>query len=90
MPIPGYKNNTVNTLRLWKAEATDEFDLEEFDLPNHFFIIDNNSEFGNRIESEVGFYPVSKSFLESEKSNLENCEVFVCGPEQMILAVKAK
>ena len=30
MPIPGYKNGTVNTLRLWKAEATDDFDLTEF------------------------------------------------------------
>ena len=29
-PIPGYRNETVNTLRLWKAEATDEFDLDEF------------------------------------------------------------
>ncbi|WP_321365694.1 glycogen/starch/alpha-glucan phosphorylase [uncultured Desulfuromusa sp.] len=30
LPIPGYRNGTVNTLRLWKATATDEFDLEEF------------------------------------------------------------
>lgn len=29
-PIPGYRNGTVNTLRLWKATATDEFDLTEF------------------------------------------------------------
>jgi starch phosphorylase len=29
-PIPGYRNGTVNTLRLWKAAATDEFDLDEF------------------------------------------------------------
>jgi starch phosphorylase len=29
-PIPGYRNGTVNTLRLWKATATDEFDLDEF------------------------------------------------------------
>ncbi len=29
-PIPGYKNGTVNTLRLWKAEATEEFNLQEF------------------------------------------------------------
>jgi len=29
-PIPGYQNGTVNTLRLWKAAATDEFDLQEF------------------------------------------------------------
>jgi starch phosphorylase len=30
VPVPGYKNGTVNTLRLWKAAATDEFDLGEF------------------------------------------------------------
>jgi glycogen phosphorylase len=29
-PIPGYRNSTVNTLRLWKATATEEFDLQEF------------------------------------------------------------
>ncbi len=30
IPIPGFQNGTVNTLRLWKAAATDEFDLNEF------------------------------------------------------------
>ncbi|WP_145173935.1 glycogen/starch/alpha-glucan phosphorylase [Rubripirellula lacrimiformis] len=35
MPIPGYKNETVNTLRLWKAEATDVFNLEEFNSGNY-------------------------------------------------------
>lgn len=29
-PVPGYRNGTVNTLRLWKAAATDEFNLGEF------------------------------------------------------------
>lgn len=29
-PIPGYRNNTVNTLRLWAAKATEEFDLADF------------------------------------------------------------
>lgn len=29
-PIPGFRNDTVNTLRLWKAEASEEFNLEEF------------------------------------------------------------
>ncbi|MGR9037186.1 MAG: glycogen/starch/alpha-glucan family phosphorylase, partial [Gammaproteobacteria bacterium] len=29
-PVPGYRNNTVNTLRLWKAVATEEFNLDEF------------------------------------------------------------
>ena len=30
VPIPGYQNGTVNTLRLWKAAPTEEFDLAEF------------------------------------------------------------
>jgi len=35
VPIPGYKNGTVNTLRLWKAAATDEFDLDEFNAGSY-------------------------------------------------------
>lgn len=35
MPIPGFKNKTVNTLRLWKAEATDAFNLEEFNAGSY-------------------------------------------------------
>ncbi|EIJ35042.1 glycogen/starch/alpha-glucan phosphorylase [Thiothrix nivea] len=35
MPISGYKNNTVNTLRLWKATATDEFNLAEFNAGSY-------------------------------------------------------
>ena len=35
IPIPGYKNGTVNTLRLWKAAATDEFDLGEFNAGSY-------------------------------------------------------
>jgi starch phosphorylase len=29
-PIPGYRNNTVNNLRLWSAKSTREFNLEYF------------------------------------------------------------
>ena len=29
-PVPGYRNNTVNTLRLWAAKATEAFDLADF------------------------------------------------------------
>jgi starch phosphorylase len=35
MPIPGYRNGTVNTLRLWRAEATEEFDLSEFNAGSY-------------------------------------------------------
>ncbi|MGZ8190303.1 MAG: glycogen/starch/alpha-glucan phosphorylase [Methylococcaceae bacterium] len=34
-PIPGYQNNTVNTLRLWKAAATEEFNLDEFNAGDY-------------------------------------------------------
>lgn len=29
-PVPGYQNNTVNTMRLWSAKSTREFDLDHF------------------------------------------------------------
>ena len=35
IPVPGYRNNTVNTLRLWKSEATDEFNLDEFNAGSY-------------------------------------------------------
>ena len=35
MPITGYRNHAVNTLRLWKATATDEFDLNEFNAGSY-------------------------------------------------------
>lgn len=35
VPVPGYKNDVVNTLRLWKSEATDEFDLGEFNAGSY-------------------------------------------------------
>lgn len=35
IPIPGHRNDTVNTLRLWKAAATDVFDLGEFNAGSY-------------------------------------------------------
>ncbi len=35
VPIPGYHNGVVNTLRLWSAAATDEFDLDEFNAGSY-------------------------------------------------------
>ncbi len=34
-PIPGYGTHTVNTLRLWSAKATREFDLQFFNEGNY-------------------------------------------------------
>jgi starch phosphorylase len=35
VPIPGFQNGTVNTLRLWSAVAHDEFDLNEFNAGSY-------------------------------------------------------
>ena len=35
VPISGYKNRTVNTLRLWKSTSTDEFNLDEFNAGSY-------------------------------------------------------
>ncbi|MES2366772.1 MAG: glycogen/starch/alpha-glucan phosphorylase [Pseudomonadota bacterium] len=46
MPISGYRNKTVNTLRLWKAAATDEFNLGEFNAGSYTEAVQakNNAE----------------------------------------------
>ena len=31
-PVPGYKVNTINFLRLWRAEAPKSFDFQEFNV----------------------------------------------------------
>ncbi len=35
IPVPGYKNDSVNTLRLWKAVPVQEFDLDAFNRGDH-------------------------------------------------------
>lgn len=46
IPIPGYKNNTVNNLRLWQAKSTNEFDFTDFNEGNYLKAVEdkNNSE----------------------------------------------
>jgi starch phosphorylase len=39
-PIPGYRVNNVNLLRLWSAEAVDSFDFEEFNVGDYFGAIE--------------------------------------------------
>ena len=35
VPVSGYRNGVVNTLRLWKATATDVFNLDEFNAGSY-------------------------------------------------------
>lgn len=35
IPVPGFRNDTVNTLRVWRAVAVEEFDLTQFNAGNY-------------------------------------------------------
>jgi len=43
VPIVGYQNNTVNTLRLWDANATEAFKLDEFNAGDYFEAVATNN-----------------------------------------------
>src|SRR6056297_2192786 len=36
VPVPGYNNNTVNTLRLWSAASAEDFNLTEFNTVSYY------------------------------------------------------
>ncbi|MBU1055887.1 MAG: glycogen/starch/alpha-glucan phosphorylase [Proteobacteria bacterium] len=42
-PISGYANNTVNTLRLWSARASKEFDLQYFQHGNYLKAVEEKN-----------------------------------------------
>ncbi|KAG9336728.1 hypothetical protein JZ751_003076 [Albula glossodonta] len=42
-PIPGYMNNTVNTMRLWSARAPNDFNLQDFNVGDYIqAVLDRN------------------------------------------------
>jgi starch phosphorylase len=47
VPIPGYQNGCVNTLRLWRAKATDAFDLGEFNAGSYADSVASKTEAEN-------------------------------------------
>ncbi len=49
-PISGYRVNTVNTMRLWKAEACKSFDFSKFNQGDYYGAVDN------KVVSDQGDY----------------------------------
>jgi starch phosphorylase len=39
-PVPGYRAPTTNLLRLWKAEATESFDFQAFNVGDYYRAVD--------------------------------------------------
>ncbi len=44
IPVPGFRNDTVNSLRLWKSTATDEFDLDEFNAGDYAEAVESKND----------------------------------------------
>ncbi len=49
-PVPGYQTNTVNTLRLWKAEAGEDFNFQAF----------NSGDYDGAVASKIKSETISK------------------------------
>jgi starch phosphorylase len=58
MPVPGYANDTVNSLRLWAARASQEFDLEVF----------NSGDYRRAVENKALTESISKVLYPSDES----------------------
>jgi len=39
-PVPGYRSATTNLLRLWKAQATESFDFDAFNVGDYYRAVD--------------------------------------------------
>ena len=63
IPVPGYKNNTVNNLRLWSARSSRELELDHFQAGDYFQAVQNKHE--SEIISKV-LYPADHNQLGKE------------------------
>jgi len=80
-PIPGYQVNTVNTLRLWKAEAVESFDFKSFNVGDYYGAVDGKVTSENI--SKV-LYPNDEQ-LEGKQLRLEQQYFFTaCALQDMI------
>lgn len=62
-PVPGFENGTVNTLRLWSAKATREFNLEHFNYGDYEKAVEDR----NRTETITRvLYPNDNFFVGRE------------------------
>jgi starch phosphorylase len=58
IPVPGFNVNTVNLLRLWKAEATESFDFQAF----------NAGDYWRAVEEKVGSENITKVLYPNDEA----------------------
>jgi starch phosphorylase len=72
-PVPGYKTNTANTLRLWKAEAKESFDFQAFNAGDYLGAV-NDKVFSENVSKVL--YP-NDNIAQGKKLRLEQQYFFV-------------
>ncbi|MBS0417447.1 MAG: glycogen/starch/alpha-glucan phosphorylase [Proteobacteria bacterium] len=73
-PIAGYRVNTANTLRLWRAEAPESFDFSTFNRGDYYGAV--NSKVTSENISKV-LYPNDEA-IQGKELRLEQQYFFVC------------
>jgi starch phosphorylase len=82
-PILGYRVNTANTLRLWKAEAPDSFDFAVFNRGDYYGAV--NAKITSENLSKV-LYPNDEA-VQGKELRLEQQYFFVCCSLQDMLRI---
>lgn len=81
IPIPGYKNNTVNNLRLWQAKAASEFSFKDFNAGDYVAAVAAKTD--SETISKV-LYP-NDSYVEGKFLRLKQQYFFVSATLQDII-----
>lgn len=80
-PILGYKTNTANTLRLWKAEAPESFNFQAFNLGDYYGAVNEKTSAENITKV---LYPNDEP-LQGKQLRLQQQYFFVsCALQDMI------
>ena len=80
-PIPGYNTRTVNTMRLWSAKSTREFDLEHFNYGDYERAVEDKS----RTETITRVLYPNDNFFVGRELRLKQQYFFVCATMQDIV-----
>ncbi|MBM2815199.1 MAG: glgP [Ignavibacteria bacterium] len=98
IPVPGYNSNSVNSLRLWKAQATEDFDFTSFNEGDYLGAVErknqseniskvlypnDNSSIGKELRLKQEYFFVSASLQDILKKFKENHEDISIFPEKI-------
>ncbi len=98
--IPGYHNNTVNSLRLWSARASEEFNFQVFNVGDYNRAVadkifsenitkvlypNDNTPQGRELRLQQQYFFVACSLHDIIRLFLRNHDNFACFPEKVAI-----